>query len=92
MIISKLSLIHLKNTCKKSNQNFNAFVRITKFTSTFQRKTLLNFFKKSKFSYCHLAWIFSSKGLNNKIDRTHEKSLRLVLNDHQSPLDKRLTH
>ena len=88
MIISKLSLIHLKNIFKKSNQKLNAFIRITKFTSTFQRKTLLNFFKKSKFSYCHLAWIFSSKGRNKKIDRTHEKSLKLVLNDHQSPLDE----
>ena len=34
--------------------------------------------------------MFTSKGLNNKIDRTHEKPLRLVLNDHRSPLDEML--
>ena len=34
--------------------------------------------------------MFTSKGLNNKINRIHEKSLTLVLNDHQSTLDEML--
>ena len=34
--------------------------------------------------------MFTSKGLNQKINRIHEKSLRFVLNDHQSTLDKML--
>ena len=34
--------------------------------------------------------MFASKGLNNEINRIHEKSLRLVLNDHQSKLDEML--
>ena len=69
---------HLKNICKNTNQKLNALVRITKFTSPFQRKTLLNSFIKSQLSYCPLIWIFASKGLNKKISRIHEKSLRLV--------------
>ena len=32
--------------------------------------------------------MFTSKGLNNKINRIYEKSPRLILNDHQSTLDK----
>ena len=32
--------------------------------------------------------MFKFKGLNKKINRIHEKSLTLVLNDHQSTLDK----
>ena len=32
--------------------------------------------------------MFTSKGLNKKRNRIHEKSLRLVLNDHQSTLDE----
>ena len=79
---------HLKNICKKSNQKLNALARITKITSPFQWKTLLNSFIKSRFSFCPLIWMFTSKGLNQKINRIHEKSLRLVLNDHQSTLDK----
>ena len=32
--------------------------------------------------------MFTSKGLNKKINKIHEKSLRLVLNGHQSTLDE----
>ena len=34
--------------------------------------------------------MFPSKALNKKINRSHEKSLRLVLNDHRSILDEML--
>ena len=34
--------------------------------------------------------MFTSKGLNKKINRIHEKFLRLLLNDHQSTLDEML--
>ena len=81
---------HLKNICKNTNQKLNALVRITKFTSPFQRKTLLNSFIKSQLSYRPLIWIFASKGLNKKISRIHEKSLGLVWNNHQSTLDEML--
>ena len=81
---------HLKNICKKANQKLNALARITKFTSPFQRKTLLNSFIKSQFSYCPLIWMFTSKGLNKEINRIHEKSPKLVLNDHRSTLDEML--
>ena len=81
---------HLKNICKKANQKLNALARITKFTSPFQRKTLLNSFIKSQFSYHPLIWMFTSKGLNRKINRFHEKSLRLILNDNQSTVDEML--
>ena len=81
---------HLKNICKKANQKLNAVARITKFTSLFQGKTLLNSFIKSQFSYYLLIWIFTFKVLRKKINRIHEKSLRLVLNDHQSTLDEML--
>ena len=35
-------------------------------------------------------WMFTSKVLNKKINRIHEKSLRLVLNDNQSTSDEML--
>ena len=44
----------------------------------------------SLFSYCPLIWLFTSKGLNKKTNRIHEKSLGLILNDHQSTLDEML--
>ena len=35
----------------------------------------------SHFSYCRLVWMFHSRELNNKINRIHESSLRLVYSD-----------
>ena len=49
----------LKNICKETNRKFNALVRITNFTSLFQRKTLLNSFFKLQFSNYPLPWMFS---------------------------------
>ena len=76
--------------CKKANQKLNATGRMTKFLLLFQRKTLLNSFMNSQLSYCPLIWMFTSKGMNEKINRIHEKSLRLDLNDNQSTLDEML--
>ena len=81
---------HSKIFCNKNNQKLNALARITKFASPFQRKTLLNSFIKSQFFCCFLIWMFTSKALNQKIKKTHEKSLRSVLNNHQSTLDQML--
>ena len=49
----------LKNICRETNRKFNALVRITNFTSLFQRKTLLNSFFKLQFSNYPLPWMFS---------------------------------
>ena len=79
----------MKNISEKANQKLNALVRVTNFTRPFQRRTLLNSFIKSQFSYCPQTWMFSSKGLNKKI-KLKKKSSRLILNDHQSTMDKML--
>ena len=55
---------HSKIICKKANQKLDALSRIIKFTSPFQRKTLLNSFIKFQFSYCPLICMFTSKWLN----------------------------
>ena len=35
-------------------------------------------FIESQFSYCPLVWMFHSRTLNNKINKLHDKALRLV--------------
>ena len=35
-------------------------------------------FMESKFNYCPLTWMFPSRQLNNKINKLHERALRLV--------------
>ena len=41
-------------------------------------------FITSQFSYCSLIWMFHSRNLNNKINRIHERALRLVYHNNLS--------
>ena len=41
-------------------------------------------FITSRFSYCPVVWMFHSREINNKINRIHERSLRLVYSDNTS--------
>ena len=53
-------------------------------------KMLLRAFTESQFSYCSLIWMFHSRTLNNKINRLHEKALRIVYGDYKSKFDELL--
>ena len=44
----------------------------------------MNSFFWSQFSYCPLVWMFHSRTLNNKINRIHERCLRIVYYDKKS--------
>ena len=41
----------------------------------------MNSFFKSQFSYCSLAWMSHSRTINNKINHSHERCLRVIYND-----------
>ena len=43
-------------------------------------------FFNSQFNYCPLVWMFHSHSINNKINRLHERLLRIVYNDFKSSL------
>ena len=49
-----------------------------------KKRVLMKEFIESQFSYCPLIWIFHSRGVNNKINRLHERSLRIVYKDNIS--------
>ena len=53
-----------------------------------KRKMLSRAFIESRFSYCPLIWMFHSRTLNNKINRLHEKALRIVYGDYKSQFDE----
>ena len=44
-------------------------------------------FIESHFSYCPLMWMFHSRSMNNKINRIHERPLRLAYSDYSSNFD-----
>ena len=48
-------------------------------------------FINSQFGYCLLVWMNHSRKLNNRINRIHERALRVVYNDENSTFDELLT-
>ena len=44
----------------------------------------MNAFFKSQFNYCPLIWISHSRGNTNKINRLHERRLRITYDDKRS--------
>ena len=47
-------------------------------------------FIESQFNYCPLIWMFHSRILNSKINKLHERALRLVYNDETSSFEELL--
>ena len=75
---------HLKVICKKASQKLTAISRFSHILSEDKRIILLKTFFESQFNYCPLIWMFCSKTINRKIDRLHERALRLAYKDYVS--------
>ena len=48
-------------------------------------------FIESQFGYCPLIWMFHSRKLNNKINKLHERALRLIYKDQDSTFEELLS-
>ena len=49
-----------------------------------KRRLLVSAFFYSQFNYCQLVWMRHNRTNNNKINRLHERCLRLIYNDKKS--------
>ena len=81
---------HVESLCKKASQKLNALARMASSLKFKQRKLLLNAFITSQFSYAPVVWMFHSRKLNNRINRIHERAIRLVYKDYTSSFDELL--
>ena len=75
---------HLNLVCKKVSQKLHALARVSKFISKKKLRVIMKAFIMSQFSYCPLVWMCHSRTLNSKINKLHEKALRLVYDDRHS--------
>jgi len=78
---------HLSTQCKKAGQKLSALIRISKFLKFNQKRTLMKAFIEGQFGYCPLLWMFSGKTSNNRINKLHERALRVVYSDYNSTFD-----
>ena len=81
---------HINKICNIVNKKLNAPHRIPSHMSFDKRKMLLSAFIESQFSYCLLIWMFHSTTFNNKINRFHEKALKIVYSGYKPKFDKLL--
>ena len=82
---------HVSNICKKVSIKLHALRRISHYMSKNKLRIIMKAFIESQFGYCPLVWMFHSRTLNNRINKLHEKALRLVYNDPTLPFEDLLT-
>ena len=82
---------HISNLCTKASQKLSALCRVSYFMSTKQKRIIMKAFINSQFGYCPLVWMNHSRKLNNRINRIHERALRVAYNDENSTFDELLT-
>ena len=78
---------YLDTLCKKAGQKLHALARVSNFMSDKQKKFIMNAFISSQFSYCPLIWMCHIRTLNNKINKIHERALRIVFKDNNSTIE-----
>ena len=59
--------------------------------NTNQKRVIMKAFIQSQFGYCPLVWMFCNRTINARINRIHERSLRIVYNEYESTFYELLT-
>ena len=75
---------HISNISKKAGRKISALARVTPYMGIAKKRIPMNAFFTSQFSYCLLVWMWHCRTDKNKINKRHERSLRIVYNDEQS--------
>ena len=72
---------HVSNICSKAKRKLSTLARVAKFLPFKKRRILFKAFIESQFKYCPLVWMFHGRQINDKINKLHERALRIVYND-----------
>ena len=70
-----------KNLKMKAGRKLTALGRLSRLLPFNKRRILMKSFIESQFSYCPLVWMCHDRNLNNKINRIHERTLRMLYKD-----------
>ena len=70
---------HLEGIIKKVSQKVNVLSRISPCINVTKRKLLMKSFFTSQFNYGPLVWMLHNRTINNKINRLHQRCLRIVM-------------
>ena len=80
-----------KSVIKTVNQKLSSLMRVTSFKTDLNKKVVFNYFIKCQFIYPPLLRMFSTRTVNHRINRFHERGLRALLNDKTSTVTEMLS-
>ena len=69
---------HVTNICSKANQKLYALTRVSKYLSLQKHRILMKSFITSQFNNCPIVWMCHCISVNNNVNNTHERALRIV--------------
>ena len=72
---------HVSKLCGKVSLKLHALARISPFMDQNKLRIILKAFIESQFGYCPLVWMHHNRTLNNRINRLHERALRITYKD-----------
>ena len=78
---------HINKLCKKAGNKLFALSRLSSYIDSNKLKILMRAFVMSQFQYCPLAWMFHNKHLNTKINKIHERALRIAYKEFDSSFE-----
>ena len=75
---------HIKQLCKQASNKLYALARISHYLDEQKRIILMKSFVISQFNYCPIIWMYCQRKTNNRINRIHERALRIAYHDYVS--------
>ena len=75
---------HAVNICNRGSKKPHALARISQYMNIHKRRMTMNAFIASEFGYCPLVWMFHSWKLNSRVNKLHERALKMVYQDYTS--------
>ena len=81
---------HMSNLCKTASQILKTLARVSSFMDLPKRRLVMKAYINSQFGYCPLVWMMHSRSISSKINRVHERALRIVYKDKFSSFENLL--
>ena len=76
MMANRLTFeLHLENLFKRAGHELHALARIANYMDIIKKRSIMNAFILSQFSYCLLICMFHSRKHNYGINKMHERTL-----------------
>ena len=79
---------HINDICRKASKKIDGLARIAPYMELSKQRMVMNVFFNWKFNNCLQIWMRHNRTTNRKLNRLHERCLRIIYNDKQISLPK----